>query len=62
MTEKDAKQTAKTSLKFVVSSIVLIFGITLILLWWPSVVIVFKGALGILFALAGLFTLYSMKQ
>lgn len=36
----------------------LILGITLVLVWWPAVVLFFKGALGMVLALGGILLLY----
>lgn len=40
----------------------LILGIALILLWWPQVVNLFKGGIGMILALAGLVILYLAKR
>lgn len=41
---------------------VLILGMTLILVWWDDVVRLFRGFLGITFAIAGLLILYWVKK
>ena len=37
---------------------ILVFGMTLVLVWWESVVDLFKGGVGMLLAVAGLLVLY----
>ena len=41
---------------------ILIAGLTLILLCWKDVVIIFKGTIGMILALAGLLMLYALNQ
>ncbi|OGW96260.1 MAG: hypothetical protein A2Z81_05595 [Omnitrophica WOR_2 bacterium GWA2_45_18] len=41
---------------------ILIAGLTLILLFWKDVVIIFKGTIGMILALAGLLMLYALNQ
>jgi hypothetical protein len=45
-----------------VGMFVLVLGITLILVWWEDVVSLFKGAIGVILALAGLVTLYAVSK
>ena len=40
----------------------LIVGITLVLAWWPQVVNLFKGVLGIVLAVGGLAVLYFLRD
>ena len=47
---------------FVIGFFVLVLGITLILVWWKDVVALFKGAMGVILALAGLFMLYAVNK
>lgn len=51
-----------TFLLTIMGSGFLILGITLILVWWPAVVAFFRGGLGILISLGGLFLLYMAKE
>ena len=46
---------------FTVGIVILVVGVALILAWWPQVVGLFKGALGIVLALAGLVVLFIAK-
>jgi uncharacterized membrane protein len=39
----------------------LVLGIALILAWWPDVVSLFKGTIGVVLALAGMILLYMMR-
>ena len=52
----------KDFIKFTTGSILLIVGVTLILAWWPDVVRLFRGGLGIAMALVGLFLLYLINK
>jgi len=57
---KDEKESRyKKFVLFAAGFFVLVLGITLILVCWNDVVALFKGASGIVFALAGLFMLYA---
>ena len=40
----------------------IIGGVILILLWWPNLVVIFKGGIGFILALAGLFILYTIRE
>ena len=62
MTGDDQKGTYKKFILFLAGIFVLIFGITLILIWWADVVALFRGAAGIILALAGLLTLYALNK
>ncbi len=57
-----SKNTFKQSGLFVLGFVVLIVGIALILSWWPDLVVVFKGSIGFILALAGLLMLYTVKE
>ena len=52
----------KKFLLFLCGNVVLVLGVMLILTWWQDVVILFRGAVGIIFALAGMLTLYILSQ
>ena len=52
----------KKFLNLLIGSFVLILGITLILAWWPDVIALIRGGLGIVLALAGLLVLYSLTN
>jgi len=62
MGKVNQKKAYKKFILFVVGFFVLILGITLILVWWSNVVVLFKGAVGIILALAGLFMLYVVSK
>ncbi|GEM_PF-1643277 len=47
---------------FFIGFFILILGVGLILLWWPEMVNLFKGATGIILALTGLIVLYTVKR
>lgn len=62
MPKDDQKNTYKKFIMYVIGFFVLILGITLILAWWENVIILIKGALGIILALAGLLMLYTLNK
>ena len=51
----------KKELPVLVGTITLVVGLALILVWWPNVVALLKGAIGVILALAGLLVLHSAK-
>lgn len=56
------KNTLKELIGFPLGCILLIIGVTLILVWWQDLVIIFRGVIGFIIALAGLFMLYLAGQ
>ena len=58
----DKKIKSSKPLLFLIGGILLIAGITVILVWWQEVVVLFRGAFGMLLALGGLFLLYMVKE
>lgn len=56
------KKFSKKAILFLAGSAVLISGVTLVLLWWPEVVFLFKGAAGMVLALAGLVMLAMIRD
>jgi len=62
MTDKQGKPPYKKFVLFAVGFFVLILGVTLILVWWMDVAVLFRGATGIILALAGLLTLYALNK
>ena len=62
MTKNDQTNTYKKFIMLLVGFFILILGITLILSWWRDVVILFRGTIGIILALAGLLALYTIKK
>ena len=52
---------SKKMILFIVGVAFLLIGVTLILRWWPYLEIIFKGALGVVLALAGLVMLFLAK-
>lgn len=62
MTKDNQKSTYKKFLMFLIGFFILILGITLILAWWQDVVILFKGAIGMILALGGLLALYTLNK
>ena len=62
MNEEKKHNHLKGSLIFLLGAAILILGITLILSWWPCTVLLFKGAAGIILALAGMLMLFLSKR
>ena len=52
----------KKPLQFILGFSFLVLGISLTLTWWSDVVVLFRGAVGMVLALAGLVLLYLMKD
>lgn len=52
----------KNLVKFIIGSAVLVCGITLILVWRQDVIVLFRGVIGMVLALAGLVILYLVKE
>jgi len=46
---------------FIIGIVLLLLGVTLILVWWSSLVALFKGVIGFALAIVGLFILYNTK-
>ncbi|MCA9408395.1 MAG: hypothetical protein H6755_02485 [Candidatus Omnitrophica bacterium] len=59
--QKKTKKNKKTTM-FPLGIVLLILGVSMILAWWPDVVSVFRGLLGIALALGGLLVLYSLNK
>jgi len=55
------KKVFNKTIRLIFGAVLLIVGVALILAWWDALVIVSKGVLGVLLALAGLFIMYSLK-
>jgi uncharacterized membrane protein len=47
---------------FVIGVALLVLGVTLILAWWDDLIILFRGGMGFVLALIGLFVLYNIKD
>ena len=62
MTKDNQKDNYKKFVLFVTGFFVLVLGVTLILVWWKDVAVLFKGAVGIILSLAGLFMLYAINK
>ena len=56
------KSSLKEIVGFPLGSILLIAGVCLILVWWRDLVVIFRGVIGIIIAIAGLFILYMIGQ
>ena len=52
----------KELIGFPLGCILLVTGVVLILLWWKDLVVIFRGVIGFIIALAGLFILYMIGQ
>ncbi len=56
------KKTKKNIFLMIQGLVLMILGVTCILVFWPQVVEVFKGTVGILLALVGLAVLFFVKE
>lgn len=56
------KQKINKPLLFVIGLVLLISGVTLILSWWPALIVFLKGIIGIILALSGMGILYTIKK
>ena len=57
----DQKEKCKKTVFVLAGVVSLVLGITLILAWWPNVVILFQGMIGIVLALLGILLLYIVR-
>ncbi len=62
MVKDSQKDSYKKFILFGIGFFILVLGVTLVLVWWEDVVVLFKGAIGIILALAGAFTLYAVNK
>lgn len=62
MDKGEQNKNYKKFVLFAVGFFILILGITLILVCWKDVVSLFKGASGVILALAGLFMMYAVGK
>ena len=62
MKKDDQKKGYKKFVLFVAGFFILVLGVTLILVCWRDVVSLFRGASGMVLALAGLFMLYAVNK
>lgn len=58
MSEKKSANTYNKFLYVLSGALMLVVGVTLVLLWWPDVVSIFRGVFGTVLAIAGLAVLY----
>ncbi len=56
------KSEMKKTILYILGSFLLVLGITFVLAWWPDVVVLFRGGIGMALALGGLLILYSLNQ
>ena len=61
MTQDVSKNNLKKMFFFILGGAILVLGIALVLSWWVYVEIIFKGAVGVLLALAGMLILFLAK-
>lgn len=60
--EGKMKQKINKPLLFLIGLFLLISGVTLILSWWPALIVFLKGIIGIILALSGMGVLYTIKK
>ena len=59
---KNQKNSYKKFVLYLVGSFFLILGITLVLIWWQDVVVLFKAFIGMALSLTGLVILYYLNK
>ncbi len=62
MAEGKAKKAGKASLKIILGLILLVLGTWAIVGWWQNLLVLIKGALGIILILAGVISLAIAKE
>jgi hypothetical protein len=62
MADDEQEKKYKKFILFLTGFFVLILGVTLILVWRGDAVILFRGAVGVILALAGLLMLYAVNK
>lgn len=63
--EKEAKKSGesmKTALKIIVGIVIVLLGLTAVIRWWPDLLVVFRGCIGLLLILVGAITIAIAKD
>ena len=60
--KKSASKVTASLFKVILGLVLIVLGIWAIFGWWPSLVILFKGCIGVLLALAGLIAIAIAKE
>ncbi len=60
--DKQDDRERKKFIKFVGGCLLVVTGITMILLWFDDLAVIFRGSIGFITALGGLLLLYSLKD
>ena len=58
----EKKKRSKKVILLTVGTVLLVLGITLVLVWWSDVVLLFRSLSGMVLALVGLLVLYMVKD
>ena len=59
---KKSSNTAKTTIKIILGMAFIILGLIALIRWWPSLLTIIKGCIGLFFILAGVITLAIAKE
>lgn len=59
---EEGKFQDKNYLKFLAGCFAVVIGVTLILVWFDDLAVLFRGSIGFIIALGGLLVLYSLKK
>lgn len=62
MAEEKAKNVGKMGLKVILGIVLLVLGVLAIVVWWQDLLVLIKGAIGIILILAGVVSLAIAKE
>ncbi len=62
MTEEKAKKVGKAGLKIILGLALLVLGVWAVVGWWQDLLVLIKGAVGIILILAGVISLAIAKE
>lgn len=57
-----SSNTGKMAIKIIIGMILVILGLIALIRWWPNLLIIIKGCIGLIFILAGVITLAIAKE
>jgi len=62
MAEEKAKKAGKAGLKIILGLVLLVLGVWAVVGWWQDLLVLIKGAVGIILILAGVISLAIAKE
>jgi hypothetical protein len=60
--EKKGNESLKTAVKIIIGIVIVLLGLTAVIRWWPNLLIVFKGCIGLFLILVGAITIAIAKD